>query len=448
MNFVYVRTIAAIVTVLCIGIDQLAPAREIGLLPNTHAEAQLYADSHRSHRKGSSVVTPLNANHTTFLCDIQGDSLDKSCGIILSWNKRYTESENYSQYSQLQTPQVAQDGEVDHSQFMDLNAINHLKVRFSYRGKAEQLRLYLRNANERTSNATVSTPHQFLSLTLEQHEFNRPIFISTEEFSVPQWWLNKTDSTTHSRRPKFDNVFQIGLDVLSHAPEDKHFFAVEEITLLQPWLPSKTIYFALSLLWLGLIIMEWFARLHKTFKNNQSTHGWLPILEEHADDLDKEEYHDELTGLFNRKGISKVTDILFTSYPPLPLSIIAMDMDYFKHVNDAHGNGAGDLILQQFATLMQKNVRSIDTLGRWENVKFILICQHPSSADAYNLAEKLRSLTANHVFSLENRASLATTMSLGVALVAKDEPFEQALNRADNALYHAKDTGRNCVRMA
>ncbi len=445
MNFVYVRAVAAIVTVLCIGIDQLAPAREIGLLPNAHAKAQLYADSHRSHRKGHSVVTPLNANHTTFLCDIQGDSMDKSCGIILSWNKHYTQSGSYSEDARYTTPQS---DEIDHSQFIDFNAISHLKIRFSYRGKAKQLRLYLRNANTRTSNATISTPHQFLSLTLEQHEFNQPITLSTEEFSVPQWWLNKADPDTHLRKPRFDNIFQVGLDVLGHAPEDKHFFAVEEITLLKPWLPSKVVYFYLSLMWLSLIAIEWLARLHKTVRSSQSTHGLLPILEEHIDDLEKKEHRDELTGLFNRKGVSKVTDILFTSYPPLPLSIIAMDIDYFKHINDAHGDNAGDLIVKQFAALIQKNIRSIDTLGRWENVKFILICQHPSSADAYNLAEKLRSITANHAFNLENRASLATTMSLGVALVAKDEPFEQALNRADNALYHAKDTGRNCVRMA
>ena len=122
-------------------------------------------------------------------------------------------------------------------------------------------------------------------------------------------------------------------------------------------------------------------------------------------------------------------------------SVILVDLDHFKHVNDTHGHQVGDQVLITAARLLQQYCREIDVVGRWGGEEFLIICPETPCAGAAKLAESLRQHLAAHLFPVVQQQ----TASFGVACYHLGELAEILLARADVALYHAKTQGRNQV---
>lgn len=152
---------------------------------------------------------------------------------------------------------------------------------------------------------------------------------------------------------------------------------------------------------------------------------------------------DALTDLANRRKLDQVLgdEIERLQRYGGPLSLIMLDIDRFKEVNDSHGHQVGDSVLVALASLLRAGVRSTDTVGRWGGEEFMIVCPHTDLAGACALAESLRAQVARTVFSVAG----ARTCSFGVAQVAAGESATSAATRADAALYRAKDGGRNRV---
>ncbi len=171
--------------------------------------------------------------------------------------------------------------------------------------------------------------------------------------------------------------------------------------------------------------------------------------EELADALQRLEQlatHDELTGLLNRRAamslLARVADGDRT------FSIALFDIDGFKKVNDTLGHATGDTVLQQFAGAMQSAVRDTDGFARYGGEEFLLVMpRQRDAAGAVRVADRLRATVQAHDWR-RIEASLAVTVSAGVATREPGETLEQLLARADGALYRAKREGRNCVRSA
>ncbi|HMW70962.1 MAG TPA: two-component regulator propeller domain-containing protein [Cellvibrionaceae bacterium] len=156
---------------------------------------------------------------------------------------------------------------------------------------------------------------------------------------------------------------------------------------------------------------------------------------------------DTLTGIYNRAGIAAIVEGLFiNSEIKQGVSLIMLDVDHFKRINDRRGHEAGDRILQELVALVNRNIRSGDYFARWSGEEFILLCPSTSLAHAKKLAEKLRLACANYLFEA-NSAPLAVTLSIGIASCKPTDDFSQLLKRADTALYRAKNSGRNCIEV-
>lgn len=152
---------------------------------------------------------------------------------------------------------------------------------------------------------------------------------------------------------------------------------------------------------------------------------------------------DPLTKVYNRAGIAQVTKGLFSSRESkVGVSILLMDIDNFKSINDHYGHDAGDSVLIEIAEIIKSAVRHSDHFGRWGGEEFILLCPSSTAAGAKGLADNIRTAIASHTFKSAT-CSLNVTISIGVALVHSNESFQQALKRADTALYQAKSSGRN-----
>lgn len=163
---------------------------------------------------------------------------------------------------------------------------------------------------------------------------------------------------------------------------------------------------------------------------------------------------DELTQLYNRRYIDEwLRTRLSSTTKPDSCSIILMDIDHFKAVNDTFGHAGGDTVLQQLANILQTNHRETDLVGRYGGEEFVIVLPGCSAEIALGVAEKLRRLIKQTTVSLDDH-SVSVTASLGVATTGPQShrDDEQPINgrgllaQADQALYVAKNQGRNqCI---
>lgn len=161
------------------------------------------------------------------------------------------------------------------------------------------------------------------------------------------------------------------------------------------------------------------------------------------DELKELAIKDQLTGIYNRRKIDEVLlkEKAEAEIREHHLAVIMVDIDLFKLVNDQYGHLVGDQVLTEVTTILSQGIRSLDVLGRWGGEEFIIICTDTDLSGAVVLAEKLRQMIANHDFQIVGRK----TCSFGVAQLRNHETIDSLLIRSDQALYRAKDQGRNQV---
>ncbi len=152
---------------------------------------------------------------------------------------------------------------------------------------------------------------------------------------------------------------------------------------------------------------------------------------------------DKLTHLHNRLKLDQQLDetLHVAQRYQHVFSILLIDIDHFKLINDEYGHLIGDHALQALAQLLKSNIRAVDTLGRWGGEEFLIICPEQTVEGGRQLAEKLRAIIEQHTFEYFSHLSC----SFGVAAYTQDKNADDLLKRADDALYRAKNQGRNQV---
>lgn len=160
---------------------------------------------------------------------------------------------------------------------------------------------------------------------------------------------------------------------------------------------------------------------------------------------------DVLTGLNNRRHFLELceTEMQRSVRYGTPVSMLMLDIDHFKRINDAHGHKAGDLVLVQLAHIMKETLRSVDIVGRYGGEEFAILLPETDHRKAMEVAERLRLDIAAAAIVLEVGMPLKITVSIGVASAHGQETnVDILLNAADQALYRAKNGGRNQVMLA
>ena len=168
----------------------------------------------------------------------------------------------------------------------------------------------------------------------------------------------------------------------------------------------------------------------------------------HYQELEYLARFDPVTGAANRRYFAEMVEAEMTrsSRYGKPLSILMMDIDYFKEVNDAYGHQAGDIVLQALHKTCKIVLREVDTVGRWGGDEFAILLPETPPVIAAQVAERLRGAIESTVVPLEMRSPLHFSVSIGCAsCITKDDNMDTILNLADKALYDAKRTGRNRI---
>lgn len=161
--------------------------------------------------------------------------------------------------------------------------------------------------------------------------------------------------------------------------------------------------------------------------------------------------HDSLTTTMNRRYFFEESEKTVQSVRQTARSvtILLLDIDHFKKINDQYGHHAGDIVLQQFTQIIAENLRQSDLFGRLGGEEFAILLKNLSLTESIQIAQRLCNLVYDHPITLPNNEVLHISVSIGLSYQTCPYyiPFQQLINRADDALYEAKETGRNklCV---
>jgi diguanylate cyclase (GGDEF)-like protein len=222
------------------------------------------------------------------------------------------------------------------------------------------------------------------------------------------------------------------------------------------WWQSRYLFLALAVVVSFSVVLVWRWRVHRLMGQKQQ----LEIaVRRRTDDLEREKAellhareqmrhyaeHDDLTGLWNHRIIVERLriEVQRSRREGIPLSVILVDLDHFKRINDTFGHPAGDLALKEMGAIFLHSVRSYDWVGRYGGEEFLLILPGSNFASARIRAEQLRTAVESARVEYRERP-IGMTASFGVASGLPSE-YESLIHAADEALYQAKKDGRNCV---
>lgn len=199
-----------------------------------------------------------------------------------------------------------------------------------------------------------------------------------------------------------------------------------------------------------------YTAMYQLYLANGAMIGFLAVLTsfgKHLADVTREAAYlksmaqtDYLLGLPNRRRLSEIlaSELELGALSGRPLSIVLLDVDRFKAINDTYGHAAGDQVLQAMATLLTRQVRPMDTVGRWGGEEFLLVAPQVGLTEAGEMAGRLCALIRSQPFPHVDQV----TASFGVATLRPGESLEALVARADAALYRAKANGRERVEIA
>jgi len=190
-----------------------------------------------------------------------------------------------------------------------------------------------------------------------------------------------------------------------------------------------------------IVVVLWNRNLFRLNKQIAVAHEKL--LSQKTEELEYISVTDSLTGIFNRRHIEGAfeLEIKRSIRHDRDLSIIIIDIDFFKAVNDTFGHQTGDLVLKLFASLVKNNIRTTDILGRWGGEEFLIVCPEINLQNASHMAKILCQRIGVESFGQAGRQ----TASFGVTGFKKGDDTRAMISRADKALYLAKSNGRNRV---
>ncbi|GAD00400.1 GGDEF domain-containing protein [Agarivorans albus] len=271
--------------------------------------------------------------------------------------------------------------------------------------------------------------------------------IDVDNLYQPSWWQFAQGEDQHSQQDA--KITYISLLTGDNTQDKNIELSLHSVQFSGKWLQAKDLYLALLGIWLVSITYAFFSVTRGVKEQHQQSNkhalelnkinSYLSIERDNYEFMAKT---DPLTSCFNRAGLSSIFGDIIIEYAEIgmPASIVLFDIDHFKKINDQYGHDEGDKVLVNLANLVRQQIREGDYLARWGGEEFLVVCTHTRLKGACALAEHLRQSIENTILSEETRI----TSSFGVAEINSGF-LEQWIKRADEALYQAKEGGRNKV---
>lgn len=335
-------------------------------------------------------------------------------------------------------------------QGVDLSRYSHLDLHLEYEGSAQSVRLFLRN-----SHPAYTRPDEIRSTKFNMVELDvrkGPVYenILLDYFRTADWWLQLYELDFSLTRAEFANVGLIEIQTGTGLTGGTHRMTLKKLELVGQRISAEHLYLGIIVVWMLAILLYLAVRIRllsravrQGHRKQEELREINTLLDARSRTLEERIKLDPLTGAYNRAGVEESLASAFVEWKQQrkPLSVLLLDVDHFKRINDQHGHAVGDRVLQELTALVTGNIRSDDYFARWGGEEFIVVSANTEQPRAREMAEKLRKLVAASRLA----GGLEVTVSIGVAQIREGESLEELFNRADQALYRAKADGRNRV---
>lgn len=351
----------------------------------------------------------------------------------------------YCSFNQVQTPSRVKG--------IDLSGYDYVNVKLQYSGPTPKIRMFMRNYDERYSTLEDDNSTKYNIITIPEINLNRETTIRLTQFKPAEWWLMQYKMPIEESRADINNVLNLGFDFSDSMQPGNHDVTVEKIEFVGDWISKEHWYLAILACWLLGMIIYTTNRIRLLRQKSHYDHFVINRLSKKNASLKSETEKlrrlstvDPLTQTYNRFGIDQIMSSITAATDdqglPLSYSLILVDLDRFKRINDSRGHDAGDRVLQKAAEIIEQNIRDDDYLGRWGGEEFLIIMPSTGQQEAMEIAERVR--RALELAEFEPDDPLAITASFGIGEQRDQEEFSATLKRVDKALYNAKLRGRNC----
>ncbi|MCW3846120.1 diguanylate cyclase [Sphingomonas sp. LB-2] len=324
---------------------------------------------------------------------------------------------------------------------LDLTNFRSLSIRFTYRGPGKSVRVHLKNFDPRYSKTVEDDTSKFNRVEADVTPGRvQQLDFSLADFGVADWWLFKHKVAPKFSHPQFDNVTSVDIQTGTEIALGHHEFEVQEIVLRTAIMSVAQYYLSLLGIWVVLIGIYLAYRLRNLRGELERRQTLQALTLRQAQEAEEEARRDHLTKLLNRRGVAERFETLPEDAPPAGLAVILIDIDHFKSLNDRFGHSYGDEVLSTIATLIKRNVRGGDFVGRWGGEEFLAVCPGIDALEAQHVAEKIRRRIEHFHFGDCEQV----TTSVGVHWTPATGPeLTELVGLADVALYSAKRGGRN-----
>ena len=330
----------------------------------------------------------------------------------------------------------------------DLSAYHTLEIELDYPRPLDaekSLRLYFRNYNPAYSSLEDEYTHKYNGITLN-YDSDR-LSIPIKSFQVMTWWLVDNKIPIEFASPEYRNVTKFELATGSQSALGEHQINIKNITLIGRYIEGEALFLMLIVVWIiaAISLIMWEFRKHqRDIDRSQRRTAHLARLNQRlvSENIMFSElaHKDALTGIRNRHAVRGWLDSCQKKHATSMMSILFIDIDHFKPINDTFGHSVGDDVLREFAVILSEFITEPDIIVRWGGEEFVIFCVDKNSVVAVQEAEKIRQKVSSHLWVHGD----PLTCSIGVSEVYTDNVYG-AITQADNHLYHAKQAGRNCV---
>lgn len=334
---------------------------------------------------------------------------------------------------------------------VDLSKFDSAKIHIESTGEGPQnIKIYLRQYNPAYSSADKNNSLKVNQIQYDANTEQQPLNIPLNTFMVPTWWLNEMKLSPLQSAHEIDHVTAVEVATGDFRNIGHHSLIIKGIEFHGKWLPYSQLASGILTAWLmyalALVASSTVNIRSKVISERRTKEALLDInkaLSLEKLELQEQAQRDHLTQVYNRFGLRQhlLSAVEMLGPDTTPFSLILIDIDYFKAINDQHGHDIGDEVLIQFSQVLSRSTRQSDTFGRWGGEEFILLCPESRLKPSCTLAENIRTLLCKTQWPL----GIELTCSFGVAEVQSNESISSVIKRADNALYQAKEKGRNRV---
>ena len=331
----------------------------------------------------------------------------------------------------------------------DLSHYDSIFVWVKPRGEGT-VRLYMRGYDSAFYRQDDETSLKFNEVEFFPLEETYPAVFVPQEFRVASWWVAQNEINVHKARVDLSNIPLIEIQTGTNAPLGYGTLEIRGLCFKGKKIAKVDLVTILVVIWFVtffiILIIRFFDSSRERVANKRTQEELeknLAALQIEKSEYEKSSKEDPLTGCLNRAGFSSILlrEQENLSKNGCPVSFVMLDIDHFKDVNDTYGHSVGDEVLVNLTRLIRDKIRNTDALLRWGGEEFVILCSDTPIQNAQFLAEKLRVAIEGATLIKQQQV----TCSFGIAEMIPGEDPKKLFERADKALYSAKEGGRNRV---